>query len=45
MVVKVGDGGEGRADEVCCVAFVVAAFPAYAVEEFAAEGEVGDEVD
>lgn len=45
MVVEVGDGGEGRADEVCGVAFEVASFPAYPVEELTPEGEVGDEVD
>lgn len=45
MVVEVGYGGECRADEVGCIAFVVAAFPAYPVEEFTAEGEVGDKVD
>ncbi len=45
MVVEVGDGGEGCADEVCGVGFVVASLSAYAVEELAAEGEVRDEVD
>lgn len=45
VVVKVGYGGEGCADEVCSVAFVVASFSAYSVEEFPTKGEVGDEVD
>ena len=41
MVVEVGDCGEGSADKVCGVGFVVASFSTYSVEEFAAEGEVG----
>lgn len=45
MVVEVGDGGKGCADEVGGVGLVVAAFAADAVEELAAEGEVGDEID
>lgn len=44
VIVQVGDGGEGGADQVRGVGFEVAAFAADAVEEFAAEGEVGDEV-
>ena len=40
VVVEVGHCGEGGADEVCGVGFVVAAFSTYTVEEFAAEGEV-----
>ena len=42
MVVKVGDSGEGCADEVRGVGFVVAAFSTYSIEELSAEGEVGD---
>lgn len=38
VVVEVSDCAEGGADEVCGVGFVVAAFAADAVEEFAAEG-------
>lgn len=45
VVMEVGDSGEGCADEVCGVGFVVTAFSAYSVEEFAAEGQVCDEVD
>ena len=45
VVVEVSDGGEGGADEFGGVGFVVASFPAYTVEEFTAEGEIGDEVD
>lgn len=45
MVVEVGDGGEGCADEIRSVGFVVTTFSAYPVEEFAAESEVSDEVD
>ena len=45
MVVEVGDRGEGCADQVCGVGFVVAAFSAYPIEKFAAESEVGDKVD
>ena len=45
VVVQVGDGGEGGADQVRCVGFVVVAFAADAVEELAAEGEVGYKVD
>ena len=41
MVVEVGHCGQGSADEVCCVGFIVASFSTYSVEEFAAEGEVG----
>ena len=41
VVVQVGHCGEGGADEVCGVGFVVAAFSTYSVEELAAEGEVG----
>ena len=44
MVVQVGDGGEGGADQGGGVGLVVAAFAADAVEELAAEREVGDEV-
>ncbi len=45
VVMEVSYGGEGCADEVCGVAFVVASFSAYSVEELPTEGEVGDEVD
>ena len=45
VVVEVCNGGEGCADKVRGVGFVVASFPTYAVEELAAESEVGDEVD
>ena len=41
VVVKVGNCGQGSADEVCGVGFIVAAFSTYSVEEFAAEGQVG----
>lgn len=41
VVVQVGHCGEGSADEVCGVGFIVAAFSTYSVEELAAEGEVG----
>lgn len=44
MIVEVGYGGEGCSDEVCSVGLVVAAFSAYSVEEFAAEGKICDEV-
>lgn len=45
VVVEVGYSGQGCADEVCSVAFVVAAFSAYPVEELPTECEIGDEVD
>ena len=45
VVVQVSHRTQGRPDEVRGVGFVVAAFPADAVEELATEGEVGDEVD
>jgi hypothetical protein len=45
VVVEVCDGREGCADQVRCVGLEVGAFAADAVEELAAEGEVGDEVD
>ena len=41
VVVEVGYCGQGSADEVCGVGFVVASFSAYSVEELATEGEVG----
>ena len=41
MIVEVGHCGEGSADEVCGVGFIVASLSAYSVEEFAAKGEVG----
>lgn len=44
VVVEVGDGGEGGAHQVGSVCLVVATLAADAVEELAAEGEVGDEV-
>ena len=44
VVVKVGDGGESGSDEVRGVRLVVGAFPADAIEELAAECEVGYEV-
>ena len=40
MVVEVGNCGQGSANEVCGVGFIVAAFSTYSVEEFATEGEV-----
>ncbi len=45
MVVEVCNSGEGSAHEFGSVGLVVRAFAADAVEELAAEGEVGDEVD
>ncbi len=45
MVVEVGDGGEGGANKISGVGFVVAAFTAYSVEKFAAEGQVGNKID
>jgi len=45
VVVEVCDGREGCADQVRCVGFKVGALAADAVEELAAESEVGDEVD
>ena len=45
MVVQVCYSAEGGSDQVCGIGFVVTAFPAYTVEEFAAESEVCDEVD
>jgi hypothetical protein len=45
VVVEVCDGREGCADQVRCVGFEVGAFAADAVEQFAAESEIGDEVD
>lgn len=41
VVVKVGYSGECSSDEICGIGFVVAAFPAYSVEELAAEGKIG----
>lgn len=43
--VEVGDGGEGGQDQGGGVGFVVVALAADAVEELAAQGEVGDEVE
>ena len=45
MVMEVCYGGQSGADEVCRVGFIVGAFAADAVEEFAAKGKVGDEVE
>lgn len=45
MVVQIGDGRKGGAHELRRVGLVVVALAADAVEELAAEGEVGDEVD
>jgi hypothetical protein len=45
VVVEVCDGREGCADQVCGIGLEVGALAADAVEEFAAESEVGDEVD
>ena len=45
VVVEVGDGGEGDADEVCGVAFVVGALAADAVEELAAAAVVPNTFD
>jgi hypothetical protein len=45
VVVEVCDGREGCADQVRCVGLEVGALAADAVEELAAKGEVGDEVD
>jgi hypothetical protein len=45
VVVEVCDGREGCADQVCGVGLEVGALAADAVEQLAAEGEVGDEVD
>lgn len=44
MVVEVGNGGESCADQICGVHFIVAPFSTYSIEEFAAEGEVCNEV-
>ena len=44
VVVEIGDGGECGADQVGGVRLVVGAFPADAVEELAAEGQVGDQI-
>jgi hypothetical protein len=44
VVVKIGDGREDLADELGGVRLVVAALTAYAVEELAAEGKVGDKI-
>jgi hypothetical protein len=44
VVVEICDGGEGRADQVCSVRLVVVALTTYAVEQLAAEREVGYEV-
>lgn len=41
VVVEVGHCGQGSADEVCCVGFIVASFSTYSVEKFAAESKVG----
>ena len=45
VVVQVCDGREGCADQVRCVGLEVGALAADAVEQLAAESEVGDEVD
>ena len=45
VIVKIGNGREGSTDEVGGVGFVVGAFSADPVEEFAAESEIGDEID
>ena len=42
VVVEVGDGREDRADEVGGVGFEVRSLSTDAIEEFAAESEVGD---
>ena len=38
MVVKICDGRERRAYEVCSIGFIVAAFTANAVEKFSSKG-------
>ena len=43
--VEVGDSGEGGEDQGGGVGFIVVTFAADAVEELAAQGEVGDEVE
>lgn len=45
VIVEVGNSRQGGANEVRGVGFVVASFPANAVEKLAAEGEVGNKVD
>src|SRR5699024_9763330 len=44
MVVQISHCGEDRADEVCSVGLVVAAFTADAVEQLSSESEIGDQV-
>ena len=44
MVVEVGNSGEGCADKVCGVGFVVTAFSTYSVEQFTTEGKIGYQV-
>ena len=44
MVVKISNGGERGANEIGSVRFIVAALTAYAVEEFTAEGKIGDKI-
>lgn len=41
VVVEVGNSGEGCADEVRGVGFVVAAFSTYSVEQFTTQGKIG----
>ena len=41
VIMEVGNCGQGSADEVCRIGFIVASFSTYSVEEFAAEGKVG----
>ena len=45
MVVEVRYSGKGGSDEVGSIRLVVTSFATYAVEEFAAKGEVGNQID
>ena len=45
VVVQVRDGGDCCADKICGIAFKVAALATDAIEELAAESEIGYEVD
>ena len=44
MVMEIGDSGEGCADEVCSVGFIVTSFATYAIEQFPAECKVSYKV-
>ena len=44
MVVKVRDGRQSRTYEIGSVRLIIAPFPTYSIEQFAAKGEISDEV-